>query len=118
LWLKLRNSLKWANFISMEGCLFCAIINKKVPAEIIKEDDGVVIFKDIKPKARVHYLFVPKEHIESISSAGAEIIAMHLISSAKFIAKEQNIKGYKLLFNVNKEGGQEIGHLHLHFLAN
>lgn len=98
-------------------CIFCQIINKKLPAEIIYEDEKVLVFKDIKPKASFHYLIVPKEHIASISTQGSELKVGDLIRTAKEIAQKEKVDGYKLVFNVGKEGGQLIEHLHLHFLA-
>lgn len=100
-------------------CVFCKIIKKDLPSNIIYEDEEIVCFKDIKPSAPVHYLVVPKEHIESIMNLEdkhKDMIAK-LIFFAKDIAEKINLKGYKLIFNVGKEGGQIIGHLHLHILG-
>ncbi|KPJ56788.1 hypothetical protein AMJ49_03900 [Parcubacteria bacterium DG_74_2] len=100
-------------------CLFCKIINKEIPSDIIYEDEKVLAFKDINPKAVIHFLIIPKKHIESINhleESEREIIS-NLIFTAKKIAKEKNIEGYKLVFNVGRKGGQIIDHIHLHFLA-
>ncbi len=97
-------------------CLFCKIIKER-DADIVYENEKTLAFKDINPKAPIHYLIVPKEHIASITSPGAEEAAKELILSAKNIASRDEIKGYKLAFNVGREGGQEVDHLHLHFLA-
>src|SRR3989344_1409118 len=100
-------------------CLFCSIAKKEIPADILYEDKVVVAFKDIKPLAPVHYLIMPKEHIESIGhleSNHAEVISK-LIFTAKKLAEDANLKGYKLVFNVGREGGQIIDHLHLHLLG-
>ena len=101
----------------MRQCLFCKIINKEVSSDIVYEDDKVVVFKDINPKGPVHFLIVPKKHLESIKSEGSEKVAAELILTAKKIAKERKIEGYKLVFNVGKKGGQMIEHLHLHLLG-
>ncbi|MCD6500910.1 histidine triad nucleotide-binding protein [bacterium] len=101
----------------MNECLFCKIVKKEQPAKIVYEDDKFVAFKDIKPKAPIHFLIVPKKHIASIESEKSEEVAKELISVAKKIAKEKGIAGYKLVFNVGREGGQFVDHLHLHFLA-
>ncbi len=98
-------------------CIFCQIIEKKSPANIIFENKRFLAFKDINPKAPIHYLIIPKEHIDSIKSQNSEEIVGDLIKVVKEIANEQKIPGYKLVFNVGKEGGQVIDHLHLHFLA-
>ena len=100
-------------------CIFCKIIEKEIPADIIYEDKDVLVFKDINPKAKIHYLIIPKKHIESVDcleDCDREIIS-NLIFTAKKIAKEKNIDGYKLLFNVGRKGGQIVDHIHLHLLA-
>ena len=101
----------------MTNCIFCKIAKKEVPSKIVYENEKVIAFKDINPKARIHFLIVPKQHIGSIKSKGSEKIVKDLIIAAKKIAKTKKISGYKLIFNVGKEGGQLIDHLHLHFLA-
>jgi len=108
----------------MKDCIFCKIINKEAPADIIYEDEKVVVFKDIHPVAPVHLLIVPKRHIPSVQHLTAEDadIVLHLLLTAQKIAKKENIAtagkmGYKLVFNVGKGGGQIIEHLHLHLLG-
>lgn len=101
----------------MTNCIFCKIAKKEVPSKIVYENEKVIAFKDINPKARIHFLIVPKQHIDSIKSKGSEKIVKDLIVTAKKIAKTKKISGYKLVFNVGKKGGQLIDHLHLHFLA-
>ncbi|MCD6232892.1 histidine triad nucleotide-binding protein [bacterium] len=98
-------------------CLFCKIIKKELPAEIVYEDETILAFKDIHPKAPFHILIVPKKHIDSIKSNGAERVVGGLVSVAKEIAQKRKIEGYKLVFNVGKEGGQVVNHLHLHLLV-
>ncbi len=102
------------------NCLFCKIINKEVSSNIAYEDNDVLVFKDIDPKATVHLLIVPKKHIESINHLEEEDkkIISSLFFVAKKIAKLQKIeKGYKLVINVGRKGGQLIDHLHLHLLS-
>ncbi len=100
-------------------CLFCKIINKEVPADIICEDNEFLAFKDINPKAPVHILIVPKKHIPSVDHIGIgdKELMGGLILIAQKIAREKDLKGYKLVINVGKEGGQVIDHLHLHLLS-
>ncbi len=103
----------------MNDCLFCKIAGKEIPTEMIFEDERLVAFNDIHPVAPTHILVIPKEHIESIAHLEGnhkDIIAA-LIYKAKDIAKEKNLKGYKLVFNVGRDGGQVIDHLHLHLLG-
>ncbi|MCX6702931.1 MAG: histidine triad nucleotide-binding protein [Candidatus Wolfebacteria bacterium] len=103
----------------MDTCIFCKIANKEIPSEFIFEDDKVFVIKDINPKAPIHYLIVSKEHIQSIihlEDNHQEIISK-MIFAAKSVAEKFGLKGYKLVFNVGKEGGQVIDHLHLHLLG-
>jgi len=100
-------------------CLFCKIIKGEIPSDKVFENDQIIAFKDINPKARVHILVVPKKHIESIKhleEIDKELIGEMFLAARK-IAKEQNLEGYKLVINVGREGGQLIDHLHLHLLS-
>lgn len=103
----------------MDGCVFCKIVNKEVAADIIYEDDQFVVFHDIRPKAPFHVLIVPKQHMESLKDLkkGDVRMAGELLITAKEVAKEQGLEGYKLSMNVGKEGGQEVDHIHLHLLG-
>ncbi|ACN16900.1 Hit [Desulforapulum autotrophicum HRM2] len=104
-----------------DDCLFCKIANKKIPSEFLYEDDTIVAFRDINPAAPVHLLIVPKQHIRSINdlTVDDQAIVSRLIMVAKQMARQQGIdkSGYKLLFNVEKGGGQVIFHLHLHLIG-
>lgn len=100
-------------------CLFCKIINKEVPSDIVYEDEKVISFKDIHPKAPIHLLILPKKHIPSVNhleEKDKELVG-NLFLVAKNIARDKNLNGYKLIVNVGKGGGQLIDHLHLHLLA-
>lgn len=101
----------------MDECIFCKIVNNEVPSEKIAETETVLAFRDINPKAETHILIIPKTHITSIADLGAENVVAELVKMAKQIAESHSIPGYKLLFNVGKEGGQIVDHLHLHFLS-
>ena len=104
-----------------DDCLFCKIVNREVPSEFLYEDDDYVVFRDIHPAAPVHLLLVPKKHIRSINDleSGDEVLVGGLFTLAGKMAVQEgvNVSGYKLLFNVEKGGGQEIFHLHLHLLG-
>lgn len=103
----------------MPDCLFCQIINKQTPAEIVYEDKEFMAFNDIRPKAPFHFLLVPKKHIDSVEHLGQEDKELMggLILTAQKIAKEKQLKGYKLLINVGRDGGQIIDHIHMHLLS-
>lgn len=102
----------------MENCLFCKITRKEISTTIIFEDDDLMVFPDINPINNTHWLLVPKKHIESIKTLdetqGDDQLIAKLFLTARDLAKEHNLKGYKVNFNVGKTGGQEIMHLHLH----
>lgn len=104
-------------------CIFCKIIKKEIPSEIIFEDDLVLAFNDRFPVASTHVLIIPKEHIESVNhlteTEKNEKLMGRLILVAKKIAEDQGIaeKGYKLLIRTGKEGGQEVPHIHLHLMG-
>jgi len=103
-------------------CIFCQIINKEIPAEIIYENDEMIAFNDIHPKTKTHILIVPKKHIDTIKdmdeSEEDEVLVGKMVLKARDIAREKNLDGYQLLFNVGKSAGQIIFHIHLHLMSN
>ena len=104
-----------------KDCIFCQIAHGQTDTEILYQTDTLVVFKDINPHAPVHLLLVPKKHIRSVndlSDADQKILA-ELIMVAKEMAKEHGVakSGYKLLYNVERWGGQVIFHLHLHLFG-
>ena len=104
-----------------EDCIFCKIINKEIPTEFLYEDDQLVVFKDINPLAPIHLLLVPKKHIRSINDLDDSdtTIVSDLIMTAKDMAEKMSVNksGYRIFFNVEKGGGQEVFHLHLHLIG-
>lgn len=100
-------------------CIFCRITKKEVKSDIIYEDEQLMVFKDIRPSAPVHYLVVSKEHIQSIAhlEGNHNAVISAMVFAAKKVAEQLDLKGYKLVFNVGREGGQVIDHLHLHLLG-
>ena len=98
-------------------CVFCQIVAQEIKAKIIYEDNDFLAFEDIHKKAEIHYLIIPKKHIDSVFSEGSENVIKEMILRVKKIVEQKQIIGFKLLFNVGKEGGQTINHLHLHFLS-
>lgn len=101
------------------GCIFCKIISKEAPAEIVYEDENVIAFPDIDPKAPVHILIIPKKHIPSVDHVEIEdkTLMGELILAAQKIAREKGLDGYKLEIYVGRSAGQVIDHLHLHLLS-
>lgn len=105
----------------MEDCVFCKIARKEIPAGIIHEEENVLAFKDLEPKMPVHILIIPKSHIESVNRLEAkdkETVG-EMVLAAKKIAENQGISetGYRLIFNMGKDSGQTINHLHLHLMG-
>lgn len=101
-------------------CIFCRIINKEIPSNPIKETDELIVIKDINPKAPIHYLIIPKKHIQDIQSF--ENQDLNLAGQLLFAARDlsQSLPGpsdFKLVVNSGKQAGQCVFHVHLHFLA-
>jgi histidine triad (HIT) family protein len=107
--------------IAVRDCLFCRIAARRSPAEIVYEDDEVVAFKDIYPKAPVHMLIVPRRHIASLVEAGDEDVAAlgRCVLAARRLAQATGYaeKGFRLSVNTGPEGGQVVYHVHFHFTA-
>jgi histidine triad (HIT) family protein len=105
----------------MTDCLFCKIIQKEIPSEIVYQDDDLTIFKDINPAAPVHLLIVPNRHIPSVQEmvAADEALLGNLFSAAKMAAEINGIEasGYRLIVNNGPDAGQEVFHLHMHLLG-
>jgi histidine triad (HIT) family protein len=104
-----------------KDCAFCQIVGGQKPADFLYEDETLVVFKDIHPHAPVHLLIVPKRHIRSLNDLTEEDgdVISKMIFSAREMAGKASIdrSGYKLLFNVERGGGQVIFHLHLHLIG-
>lgn len=105
----------------MTNCLFCKIISREIPATIIYEDEKVLAFDDIHPRAPIHKLIIPRKHIATLNEvdpADAEL-AGSLLITAQHLAKELGIAedGYRVVMNCNKAAGQLVYHIHLHLLG-
>jgi histidine triad (HIT) family protein len=97
-------------------CIFCKIISGAIPANKIYENEDVMVFNDIKPMAKVHFLIVPKLHVETLKDCDATHQALlgKILLLAPKLAAEQGLTGFKTLINTGREGGQEVFHLHAH----
>lgn len=102
-------------------CLFCRIADKKIPASIVFEDEELVAFHDINPQAPVHILIIPRKHIPTINDLEETDIGLvgKIIMKARDLAKDLGFSenGYRILFNCNRDGGQQVYHIHLHLLG-
>lgn len=99
-----------------EDCIFCKIVAGTIPSTKLYEDDDVLVFNDIHPLAKVHFLIIPKQHIESLAScteAHAPLLSKITLLAPK-LAAEQGLTGFRTMINTGKSGGQEVFHLHYH----
>lgn len=103
----------------MNDCIFCKIAAKSLPAEIVYQEQDILAFNDVHPKAPVHILVIPRQHIQSIAYLETDHsdVIERILYAAKRIAAERGLEGYKLIFNVGRAGGQAVDHLHLHLLG-
>lgn len=106
--------------MSDPNCLFCKVIEGKIPSKKIYEDDRVYVFEDIHPQAPTHVLIIPKKHIEGLNTAepgDAEILGYCQLVAAK-IGRERGIENsYRTVYNVGPGSGQSVFHIHLHLLG-
>ena len=106
----------------VENCIFCKIIRKEIPANVVYEDDMVIAFKDINPVAKIHIVVIPKKHIESLEKVelekdGKYIVAIHNAIQVITRSLEIEEQGYRVVTNISKNAGQEVKHIHYHILA-
>ena len=105
----------------MNDSIFTKIIKREIPADIIYEDNDVIAFNDISPKAPIHILVVPKKQIPTLNDLNDDdaILIGKVILAAKNIAKEKGIaeRGYRIVVNCNEEGGQSVFHIHFHLIG-
>jgi histidine triad (HIT) family protein len=100
-----------------EDCIFCKIIRGDFGTEFVYETDKIVAFKDINPKAPVHVLVCPKEHIPSLNELEDKELMGELLQGVKEVAKRTGLKAFKTQINTGKEAGQEVFHLHIHVMG-
>lgn len=105
--------------MTSENCIFCKIVRKEIPADVVFETVNVLAFNDITPVAPTHVLIVPKYHYENASevAAAAQATLAEMFTIADSIAKERGVDGYRLNFNTGASAGQSVFHAHLHLLA-
>lgn len=104
----------------MEDCLFCKIAKGEIPSTKVYEDDFVFGFCDIAPQAPYHYVFIPKQHITSaaeIDEGNSDVVAKIFTAMAKVAKEKKFTKGYRIVSNIGKDGGQTVLHLHFHLTA-
>jgi histidine triad (HIT) family protein len=103
------------------SCIFCKIISGEIPGEMLHQDDEIVAFRDINPRAPIHILIVPRKHIAAMNEMADSDLPLlgKMAGVAKQLAKAEGIseRGYRLVVNCGLEGGQSVPHLHMHLLG-
>ncbi len=102
-----------------DPCMFCRIVSGEIPVQIVDQTAGAIAFPDISPQAPVHVLVIPKKHIDSLAAGIDEETLGHLLSFAAAVAMTEGIaeSGYRTVINTGNDGGQTVGHLHVHLLG-
>lgn len=102
-------------------CIFCKIVGGEIPAEVLHRDEQVIVIRDINPQAPTHLLVLPTLHLPSVRDIGDDnaSLAGHMTVIANNMARKEGVfdKGYRLAINCGDEGGQTVGHLHMHVLG-
>jgi len=104
----------------MNDCIFCKIAGGAIPSDRVYEDEQLVVFKDIYPKAPVHLLMVPRQHVESLNDLTPEHdgLMAHMLRTLPEVARSAGLTdGYRTIINTGRGGGQEVPHLHMHILG-
>ncbi len=105
----------------MDECIFCKIVEGKIPASVVHEDETVLAFEDIQPTAPVHVILVPKRHVGSMMDMGdgQRELAADIMEAAVKVARLKGVDetGFRLVINCGPDGGQLVGHLHMHVLG-
>lgn len=105
----------------MKDCIFCKIASSEIPGDIVYQDDRVIAINDIDPKAPIHILIMPKDHIPSLNDLGEneDDLIGHIFKVAAALANTKGIseKGYRVVNNCGAEGGQTVDHIHFHLLG-
>ena len=104
----------------MENCIFCKIVAGEIPSPRLYEDDKMIVIRDIEPKAKLHYLCIPKQHfalLNEMDEGGAEIVK-HLFQTIPTLEAKLGLEGgYRVIINQGEDGGQTVPHLHIHLLG-
>jgi len=104
-----------------QSCLFCRIAKKELPGELMHEDDQCIAFRDVNPQAPVHWLLIPKRHIDRLHdlTPADQSLLGHLLVTARAMAERAGVaaSGYRVVINNGPDGGQTVSHLHLHLLG-
>jgi len=103
-----------------ENCIFCRIVRGQIPSQKVYEDEDLIVFEDINPKAPIHLLLVPREHVESLMTAAPQhqaLVGKMLLMAPRLAREQGSTNGFRVVINNGPGGGQEVFHLHMHVLA-
>jgi len=102
-------------------CIFCSIVQGKIPAKIVYEDDDVLAFADVAPQAPLHYLFIPRLHLSGLPEVEGEgyLLIQKIYKAINEVARKEGLheNGFRVVMNSGADGGQTVGHLHFHLLG-
>ncbi len=104
----------------MSDCIFCKIVAGEIPADVVYEDKNVLVFKDVNPRAKIHLLMIPKQHIVSLAELDESHATLmgQMMTLIPTLAQKQGLEaGFRTIINTGKGGGQEVFHLHIHLLG-
>lgn len=102
------------------GCLFCKIVAREIPSQLVHEDEHTVAFRDLRPVAPTHVLVIPKKHVAALSDTTDDDVALlgHLLATARKVAKQEKLDtGFRLVVNTGPDAGQSVFHVHVHVLG-
>jgi histidine triad (HIT) family protein len=103
-----------------DNCIFCKIVRGEIPSKKVHEDEDFFVFHDIRPIARVHYLVIPKRHVESLAhfdAADSDLVGRMLLLGARLAPQQGLTDGFRTMINTGKGGGQEVFHVHAHIFG-
>ena len=104
-----------------EPCIFCKIVDREIPADIVHETDHVVAFRDVNPQAPTHILLIPKEHLQSVAAVTDDQAGLlaEIVQAAAHLARAEGVEesGWRLVTNVGPDAGQSVPHMHFHLLG-
>ena len=105
----------------MTDCLFCKMVSRQISPDVVLENDHVLAFRDINPQAPTHVLVIPKQHMATLNEAQPDDVRLlgELLLAAKQVAQQEGLseRGYRTVFNCNRDAGQTVFHVHMHVLG-
>jgi histidine triad (HIT) family protein len=104
----------------MNDCIFCKIVRGEIPSRKVYEDDDMLAFHDINPLAPVHFMIIPKQHVDSLATAGSEhaaVLGKMLVKAGQLAREQGSADGFRTIINTGRIGRQDVYHLHIHIIG-